>query len=182
MRHPWPLLVVLILAGGALYAAPSPTSAPASSADPKAMQEEARRFAQQIAFVVERIAAEYVRPIAREALLEAAVAGIYRAASRRPPRDLRTEIRQAVSLSSVLRAEAQAANSNLRPVASGRPTDPVERLLAQFRVDLGDADLGGDSVVVACREIAKKLDPYSGLVTPEEQRRARPGSIKRTLA
>ena len=169
MRHRW-LLLVAIVGTQAAQGAPNPVPAP-GPANPKALQVEARRFAQHMNAVVDQVAEKYVRPVSREDLLEAAMAGLFEAARKPVPRDLRAQIRQAVALTSALRAQSGVANPNIALASTSRPVDPVERMLAQLRMEVGEADLGNDSLAIACRGMAKKLDPYSGVITSEEQRR-----------
>jgi carboxyl-terminal processing protease len=140
-------------------------------ANPKALQAEARRFAQRMNAVVEQVVEKYVRPVDREDLLEAAVAGLFEAARKPVPRDLRAQIRKAVAATSALRAQSGDEKPKIELASSSGRVDPVELLLARLRTRVGDSDLGDDSLAIACRAVAKKLDPYSGVVTAEEQRR-----------
>jgi carboxyl-terminal processing protease len=155
------LVVCSLVAAAETWAAPRPAIAPPVK-DPKALQQEARRFAVQVHCLIEQVAEHYVRPVTREALLEAALAGLYQAARQTVPRDLRDRVRVAVAEATLLRA-------------SGRPfNDPRERLLARAREQLGAAEAlaGQNTVLVCCQALARVLDPHSGLVTAEEQRRA----------
>ena len=169
MRHRW-LLIVAIVVAPAARAAPPPV-APPGPANPKALQAESRRFAQQMNTVVESVTEKYVRVVAREDLIEAAITGLFQAARKPVPRDLRSQIDKAVSHMSALRAQSPDTNPKITLASSRSRIDPVERLLARLRTEAGDADLGGDSLVIACRALAKKLDAYSGVVMAEEKRR-----------
>jgi carboxyl-terminal processing protease len=169
MRHRW-LLIVAIVGAQAAQAAPNPVPAP-GPANPKALQAESRRFAQQMNTVVERVAENYVRAVKREDLLEAAMAGLFQAAHKPVPRDLRSQIQQAVTLTSTLRVQFGDTDPKIILASSTKRVYPVERMLARLREEVGEADLGDDSVVIACRALAKKLDPHSGPVPAEEQRR-----------
>ena len=169
MRYRW-LLIGAIVVAPALCAAPPPVPPP-GPANPKALEAESRRFAQQLNTVVETVRDKYVRVVAREDLLEAALTGLFHAARKPVPRDLRAQIEQAVSRTSALRAQSLDANPKITLASSRSRVDPVETLLARLRVEAGDGDLGGDSLVIACRALAKKLDTYSGVVMAEEKRR-----------
>ena len=110
MRHRW-LLVVAIVGTQAVRGAPNPVPAP-GPANPKALQAESRRFAHQMNAVVDQVAEKYVRAVNREDLIEAAMAGLFEAARKPVPRDLRAQVRQAVALTSALRAQSGDANSD----------------------------------------------------------------------
>jgi C-terminal processing protease CtpA/Prc len=171
MRQGSWLIVVAILASPA-PAAPPP-SAPPAAKDRKESRAESRKFAQQLAYLTEQITQHYVRPVSREDLLEAALAGLYQAARKPPPRDLKAQVRQAVSLSGMLRAQASAGGEELSSV-DRPPTDPVEKLLARLREQVGAAEAlqGQNPVLLSCKALTRLLDPHSGIVTAEEQRRA----------
>src|SRR5262245_33371707 len=128
------LVSLAILTGGVAEAAPLPPGPPPVR-DRKELRSASRRFAQQLNYVIGRIADQYVRPVKREDLLEAAVIGLYQAAHRPVPHDLRFQIRQAVNLAGLLHVEASLPGQNFN---ADRPEPcPVERLLISLRERLG---------------------------------------------
>lgn len=165
-----PLAILVTAMPG--VAAPGPATPPAARVS-KDFRVEARRFAQQLGHLVEQVANQYVRPVNREDLLEAALVALYQAARKPVPRDLRQQIRQALALSGMLRAKT--SGNNLQAVSASRPVvDPVEKMLARVREDVGEAEAlaGQNPVLICCKALPKLLDSYSGLITAEEQRRA----------
>lgn len=165
MRQGSWLLVLAILATPAA-AAPPPASPPAVK-HRKELRADARKFAQQFAFLTDQVARQYFRPVPREDLLDAGVAALYRHARKAPPRDLKAQLRQAASLTAMLRTQAVNAPDD------GPPTDPLEKLLIRLREELGEVeDLSAtQAMLLACKALPRLLDPHSGLVTAEEQRR-----------
>jgi C-terminal processing protease CtpA/Prc len=160
---------VLVLAVSVVVAAPGPPGPPPLK-DRKQLRADCRRFAGQLNNVIEQIVGQYVRPVQREALLEAALVGLFQAARKPVPHDLRRQVRQAVEMSTLLQTRgsegvAQAA----RPVQ-----DPREKLLASLRERIGRPESlqGLDAVLLCCKAMMPLLDPHSGIVSAEEQRRA----------
>ncbi|MFO0843737.1 MAG: S41 family peptidase [Gemmataceae bacterium] len=170
MRQGRWLVFVLVLAPPAV-ASPVPPGPPPVK-DRKALREEANRFAHQLSHFSEQVSLNYYRPVNREDLLEGALYGLYQAARKPPPRDLKAQVRQAVSLSSTMRA--QALQQQAMTVSERRPLEPVEKLLVRLREELGDAPAldGRPAVLVAVKAMTRLLDPHSGVVSLEEQRRS----------
>ncbi len=172
MRQGRWLIVVAALASAA-HAAPPPAT-PRPAKDRKELRAESRKYAQQLGHLTEQISQSYVRPVPREDLLEAALVALYQAARRSPPRDLKAQVRQAVSLSSTLRAQSGGIGGEELSSVDGPPADPVEKLLARLREEVGEAEAlrGQNPLLLSCKALTRVLDPYSGVVTAEEQRRA----------
>jgi carboxyl-terminal processing protease len=138
--------------------------------DRRLLQAESRRFAQQLHTVIDQIVQSYVRPVRREDLMEAAIAGLFQAAHKPVPRDLRNQVRQAISMSStLLQVKLRPEDVNAQPMP-----DPREKLLASVREELGNPEglAKADAVVICCNAMAPLLDPYSGIVTAREQQRS----------
>jgi carboxyl-terminal processing protease len=161
-------LWVVVLGMSAVIAAPRPLVRPATK-DRKQLRIESRRFAQQLHGLLDQIAVYYIRPVSREDLTMAALVGLYQAARMSPPRDLRQQVRQAVAMSSLVQTSVPGVIA-----ASRSPQDPLERLLAELREKVGapDALAGQDAGLICCKAMARLLDPHSGIVTAEEQRRS----------
>jgi carboxyl-terminal processing protease len=160
---------VLALGVSVVMAAPRP-QAPSSPKDRKQLRADSRRFAGQVNNLIEQIVAQYVRPVPREALLEAALVGLFQAARKPAPHDLRRQVRQAVEMSTILQTRSvEGVTAASRPVQ-----DPREKLLAALRESIGrpEALQGQDAVLICCKAMARLLDPHSGIVSAEEQRRA----------
>ena len=172
MRQGSWLIVVAILATPAISA--PPPSAPPRPKNRKESRADAGKFAQQVGHLIDQITQHYIRPLPREDLLEAALVGLYQAARKAPPRDLRTQIRQAVSLASMLRAQAGPAGGEELSSVDRPRADPVEKLLIRLREQVGDAEAleGQNPVLLSCKALTRLLDGHSGVVTVEDQRRA----------
>jgi carboxyl-terminal processing protease len=150
-----------------VMAAPVPRTP--SVKDRKQLQAESKRFAQQVHGVIEQVVQSYVKPVRREDLMEAAIAGLYEAAGKPAPRNLRNQVRQAISMSSVLQVKLGPDE-----VASRSTQDPCEKLLASMREELGNPEglANADAVVICCNAMTRLLDPHSGIVTAQEQQRS----------
>lgn len=165
-------LIILAILASEIKADSAPP-APDPVKNRKELKANARKYAQQLHFLIEQVSNQYIRPVTREDLLEAALTGLYQAARRSPPHDLRAQIRQAVSLSGMMRNQVQAVQAFAQPPSDRAPTDPVEKLLVRLREEVGDpAALEGQNVtLLSCKAMTRVLDPHSGVVTAEEQRR-----------
>ena len=110
---------------------------------------EAEVFAPILLSVSNQIVVSYVRPVARQELIYAALAGLYERAQRKPPETLHNDCQLAVDETSLL------------------------KLILRVREDIGDADglQGTHPLLICCQAMAGVLDPYSGVVSGEEQRR-----------
>ena len=156
-----------VLGTAAVMAAPIPPAPPAK--DRQQVRDDSQRFAQQLQRIIGQVVANYVRPVSRENLMTAALIGLHQAARKPVPHDLRAQVRQAVSMSALLETQTAEATSNRRPAQ-----DPCERLMSQMRehVDDSEALAGQDALLICCKAIVPLLDPYSGIVTADEQGRA----------
>ncbi len=165
-----PGVMLLMVLGGGVLASPVPPGGP-SAKNPKALHEEAQRYAQQMSLFTDQLVMHYFRPLQREDLLEAAILGLYQAARQAPPRNLKSQLREAVSRSVMLRT--QALQQAQQHVADRPRQDPVEQLLLQVREELGDQlnQAGQPAALLSARAISRLLDPHSGVVSVEEQRR-----------
>ena len=162
---PYAALFAALLGAAALSAAPVPAPAPPSGPPGgKAVKAEAVAFAQQLLGVAAQVSDAYVRPVSRENLLYAALAGLYQGARLPVPADLRPRLKKALAVPS--------PPPSVNPYASPT-TGPVAELLRAVREDVGDAEglRGQSALLVCCQAMARSLDPYSAVVTAEEQRR-----------
>jgi carboxyl-terminal processing protease len=144
-------LLAAALAAYALRAAPAPSPEPAGTHAPPnpALRAEARDYAGRLTEVVDRIGIEYVRPVSRADLAVAALTGLYEAARQPVPPGLKQEVQQ-------------FADSDL------------VGLLARAREELGPNDaLRGSTraLIVSVQALPKALDPYCGLIIPQESQR-----------
>jgi len=163
------LISAVLLAGGVAAAAPAPPAPPAPpgpAQEPAARRGEVAAFARQTFYLCNQVIAAYAEPLPPEDVYEAALAGLYRAARKPVPRDLRAQVRRAINLATALRDESS-------PDALVKPgDDPREELIAAVRESIGAALSGPAALRAAARGIAGRLDEHSGLVTVEEQRRS----------
>jgi C-terminal processing protease CtpA/Prc len=167
-------LWLAMLGGTVVLAAPRPHTPPTPVQERKQLRADSRRFAQQLHGIIEQILENYVRPVSREDLMESALAGLYRAARQSVPRDLRQQVRQAIALAAVLHAQGPQIPAPPTLTSSRPVQDPREGLLARVRESIGNPEslTGQDSVLICCKAMMRQLDPHSGLVTAEEQRRS----------
>jgi carboxyl-terminal processing protease len=167
MRASLFLFLLAVLPGaGRLAAAPAPPAA-APSRTPAA-RAEAQAFACQLLDVTGQVAEQYVRPVSRADLLLPALAGLYEGARRPVPADLAARVRRAAAAAVDPRGE--------RPPGSALSLGdqrPLLELIARVHEDVGDAESlrGRNPLLVCCQAMARSLDPYSGVVTAQEQRR-----------
>src|SRR5262245_7349747 len=144
-----PLAVVLLIPA-ALGAAPVPAPpAPPGRPLTEAQRAEADIFAPVLVNVCNQIVLQYVRPVARHDVLHAALAGLYERARLTPPGTLRSDCERAVD------------------------DEAVVKLIVRVRADVGDAESlhGTHPLLICCQAMARSLDPYTGVVSGEEQRR-----------
>lgn len=165
----WLTGLVFVAAVVGAPAAPGPRTNAPPVRDAKALRAEARLFAQQLSYLVGQIHSQYVRPVGREELIEAALQGLYQAARQSPPGDLRAQVRQAVSLAGTLHAQGMQQTA----LHDRDGLDPVDKLLIRLREAVGQPEAleGQKPLVSACHAMARLLDPHSGVTTAEEQRR-----------
>jgi C-terminal processing protease CtpA/Prc len=152
---------------GTAHAAPVP-SVPEAKGDKNNLRGEARSFARNLYLLAGRVSTQYVRPIRVEDLYTAALTGLYQAARKLPPRDLRHQVRQAVNLASAIQARSSMS------LGDNPGQDPCEQFLARLREQLGpvEALAGGKDILAACKGMLRLLDPYSTLITADQQRLA----------
>src|SRR5437868_5234793 len=106
-------LTGFILAVGLAAAAPGP--APPEPSAPRKGDGPADRYLPILFNVLEQIVKDYVRPVEREDLLYAALAGLYEEARLPVPTKLKQEVRQA----------AKALGDRADAVDEGVPTEPA---------------------------------------------------------
>src|SRR5262249_51580022 len=159
------LLSAALLAAGVAHAAPSPT-APTPPDDRMRQREDARTFARQVHYLVGQVVASYVKPLPAEDVYAVAVSGLYHAARKPVPRDLRAQFLQAINLAEALRKKS-STDELVKP-----SDDPRVALLAHLRESLGGSLSNAAALRAAARGILTKLDDNSGIVTLEEQRLA----------
>ncbi len=144
------LALCLLLATGILLVAgpvrPVPVPEPAAAAKPL----EEQQFATQLFAVQAQIAELYVRPVPADEIAYAALAGLYDAARLPVPAKLREDVRSAVADQSLI----------LLYIETRKQVGAVEALQ------------GPKALLVACRAIARSLDPYCDVVIGAEQRKS----------
>jgi C-terminal peptidase prc len=143
--------ILLVLAS---LAVPAPVSG--GGGPPR---EEARSFALEVCSLLDQVTDHFVKPVPREKVFEAALTGLYLAARRPVPASLAVEVRR--------RYSAPPASGPLPPGKT--PTEPREDLIARAYQTLGLPRR--DALMAVCRGLSAVLDPHSGLVTAEEQRK-----------
>jgi carboxyl-terminal processing protease len=144
----WLVVVALLLQGALVAAAPRPAAPPAMPLPENGGFDVI--FAEQLLDMCQKVTENYVRPLSRVQLIQTALAGLYESARLPvPPR---------------LAADVVTAESEQKLAA----------LICRVRAEVGNAEnLGGRSALVACcQAVTRSLDPYSGVVTGEEQRRS----------
>jgi carboxyl-terminal processing protease len=146
---------------------------PAETAHPEtSLQAEARQYSQQLLSVVSQIIPIYIRPVSREDLLLHALTGLYQAARMRVPANLRDRIQRAST------ASLDVPVGRIEGLMGGPPVPPAERelldLIQRVREEVGrpEALEGQNPLLASCQAMARSLDPHSGIVTAEEQRRS----------
>jgi carboxyl-terminal processing protease len=164
------LFVAGLLAGGTACAAPGPAS-PTTSADRNKLRAEYRSFARQLHLLVGQVGEKYVRPVSAQDLYIAALTELFLTARKAPPRDLRVQVRQAINLAAAIRARS---SSELSWQAFSAGQDPREQLLARLREQIGpvEALAGSKAMLAACKGLLRLLDPWSGMISADEQRMA----------
>lgn len=135
---------------GAMFvpAAPLKPAVPASVAPPAGptLHVEAMQFAQSLNQLFALIEVEYIRPVARADLAEAAVRGLYDAAREPMPSDIPQEIHRADEYQLIA-------------------------LLTRVREGLGQPEClrGKKAMLVAMQALPRVLDPYSGVIPSRDQ-------------
>ena len=136
-----PVLSVLLVAVPAA-GAPRPAS-------PTTAGEKSQLFAVQLHGIVQQVNTKYVRPVPVPDLLHAALAGLYEAARLPVPADLKERVDKA------------AARNELILLIQETHARTADAMTA----------LGRHPMTVACQALFRSLDPFSGVVNKDEQRR-----------
>jgi C-terminal processing protease CtpA/Prc len=172
------ILIAGVLGVGLAMGAPGPR-APRPRTPEGAERTRSRHFAQQLLGIVDQIADQYVRPVSREALLSAALVGLYEAARIPVPRDLRPRIRRAFrwyerGLTSTAVPGQQAV------VATPAGEETLEDLVREVREEVICAQTLQRAqpeeqqrvlVLACCKAMGRILDPYTTVITAAEQQR-----------
>jgi carboxyl-terminal processing protease len=142
------LAFIFLCLPGAVRAGPPPS--PAVLVD--GQQDEGQpdvAFAHQLHAVCTQIAAQYVRPVSRIDLVERALLTLAAEAHRPAPPHLRDRL------------------------SAARREEELIALILRCRQEIGDVPElhGRNGLVIACQGLTPLLDPYSMVVTGEEQRR-----------
>jgi hypothetical protein len=170
-----PLAVSVALFASAILAAPVPPPGPTDAPlgpRPQQVQAEARQFALALLRTTDQISTYYVRPVSREELLLTALTGLFQAARLPVPQNLRAEIHAVLAEKTrTASVESMSPEANLAD-ASAEDQAAVD-LIQHVREHIGDAATLRDRspLLICCQEIARSLDPYSGVVTGRELRR-----------
>jgi carboxyl-terminal processing protease len=177
------------LAAAPLVAGPAPSRDDTSSVPPakrEAIKKEARDYALNLLTNVGLIRGQYVRELSQEDLLEAAIGGLYDAAQSPRPSELRSRLTPPKKTDPVPKVTnppkpetpppaALPGLPGLPPPSSGPTQAPwlVERIAA-IRESLGNPESlrDGRDMLASLRGITRILDPYSVIMTAEEQQRA----------
>ena len=143
-------LAAVAALASALPAAPVPAPVPAGPPLSGAahLRAESLNYAHQLLNIVATIEMEYVRPVSRADLAEAALTGLYEAARQPVPASLKADLQRAGDGGDLL------------------------ALLVRFREQLGDVDAlrGNRALLVSLQALPRALDPYCGLTSPQEFR------------
>ena len=137
-----------LLCPAALFAAPVPAGQPASAAPASQAQLQAagRDYTQNLMQVLGIVETNYVRPVRRADLIEAALAGLYEAAGAPAPGGLKAAVQQA------------------------EKDNALEALLVKTRAGLGNPEplQGHKALIASCRAMMRSLDPFCSVVTGVE--------------
>src|SRR5262245_43584179 len=93
------LICAALTAAGVAAGAPAPKAPAGEAQQPSKRHEEAAAFARQTFYLCNQVIAAYVDPLPPEDVYEAALLGLYQAARKPAPRDLRAQVRRAINLS-----------------------------------------------------------------------------------
>lgn len=154
MRRSMLLGACLLLSVSSLAAAPVPT-APANTPAPRNLDDITKNvtnsvdFARQLYHTLGLVSEQYVRPVPRDALIGAALRGLYEAARVPVPASLEANLRRA------------------------KDEQQLFELITNVRADLGDVEAlrGSEAMRVSCTALTRVLDPHSVVVTGEDLRR-----------
>jgi carboxyl-terminal processing protease len=148
MRRPLACLL-LVLGAGVVFAAGRILDRTPAANRPSSETTEAQNYAQQMLYVLNQVAEQYVRPVSRAELAGAALHGMYDAVRVPAPAGLDRDVRRATTDQALL------------------------ALLARTRDALGNAEELHESnaLLASCRALTRCLDPHSAVVTGPELRR-----------
>jgi carboxyl-terminal processing protease len=160
--------------------APAPNPPPASLPSQPGVVNDDHAFANNLVNAANLVANSYVRPVSRADLLQAALAGLYETARVPVPCNLRRRIDRAEKEAATLLPMEANVNgpAPIVPVLARRRNPVLDnRLLVELvrniRNEIGKtANLEGENPLrVCCQAMLRSLDPYSDVITPEEQHR-----------
>lgn len=181
MRIRGVLFVPLLLALVAAAPAPSPPNPTPVAVTQNIYHaaDENQTFALLLLEAANFVGEVYVRPVSRVELLQPALTALYEAARRPVPRDLRQRLERAEKKSAAsVPTEPPPPAPMVPAMAFPRPNRgddrPYLELLRSVRADFGRKETfgGSEPLAVACQAMLHTLDPYSGVVTSKEDRRA----------
>ncbi len=171
-----PLLFALV-AASAPGPGPTPAPPPSTTHIYRAAPDDNETFALLLLEAVHWVEEIYVRPVSQVELLESALTAVYESARRVTPRDLHQRIERAVKKSTPADS-SDTPPPGLMPVLAPRRAHfgdekPLLDAIRAVRTELGPAEsLGFDPLVVGLQAMLHSLDPYSGVLTSKEDRRA----------
>ncbi len=171
-----PLLFALV-AASAPGPGPTPAPPPSTTHIYRAAPDDNETFALLLLEAVHWVEEIYVRPVSQVELLESALTAVYESARRVTPRDLHDRIERAVKKSTPADS-SDTPPPGLMPVLAPRRAHfgdekPLLDAIRAVRTELGPAkSLGFDPLVVGLQAMLHSLDPYSGVLTSKEDRRA----------
>jgi carboxyl-terminal processing protease len=159
---------VVVLA--ACFAAPAPGAGPFDApAGSRPLKDEAHEFAGRLLTAADALSSRYIRPIRREDLLVVGLTAMYERAKRPVPKGLADALKDAAA------DKGAPAPDDFESFGSEIGSDFQFALAVRIqyaRENLGEVkELDGrDGLAACCGAMARALDPYSGVVTPAEQR------------
>jgi carboxyl-terminal processing protease len=157
---------------------PPPAPPPPANAF-RGLANDNEAFAHLLLEAVRWVGDIYVRPVSRADLMETALTALYETARRPVPRDLRRRIERAEKEVERASSAANDPPPPIMPALAARRSPladerPLLDLFRAVRADIGRAEnLGGaEPLRVCCQAMLRSLDPYSGVISPNEERRA----------
>jgi carboxyl-terminal processing protease len=166
-------LLFAVIAGAAPVPSPPPSASPAATSE---TTENTESFAHNLLTAVNLVAGIYVRPVARADLLQSALTGLYEAARRPVPGNLRRRIDQAEKETGTAVSEQESAPpAPIVPALAPRRNAVLDdrsllELIRGVRAEIGKAEsLDGENPLrTCCQAMLRSLDPYSGIITAAE--------------
>jgi carboxyl-terminal processing protease len=157
---------------------PPPPAPPATPGYANRPLDESEAFAQNLLSIVNWIADSYVRPVPRTELLQTALTALYETSRQPVPRNLVQSIQRAEKAAASLASPATTMPAPIVPALAGARnplTDdrPLLELLRSLRTDIKQAERmsGADPLRVCCQAMLRSLDPYSGVIPANDERR-----------